>query len=68
MHIPEPKRESICLFACIVLDVSPDVVFNVWQLVEKYNSWDLAVFMEVPPDRRAVSATRRVLKLSGVLK
>ena len=67
MRIPEPNKESICLFACIVLDVSPDVVFNIWQLVEKYNSWDLAVFMEVPPDRRTVSATRRVLRLSGVL-
>ncbi len=68
MSIPEPNKESICLFACVVLDVSPDVVFHIWQLVKKYNSWDLAVFMGAPPDRKAVSAARRVLKLSGVLK
>ena len=68
MSIPEPNKESICLFACKVLDVSPDVVFRIWQLAQKYNSWDLAVFMGEPPDRRAVSAARRVLKLSGALK
>ena len=68
MSIPEPNKESICLFACIVLDVSPDMVFHVWQQVWKYNSWDLTIYMATPPDRRVVSAARRVLKLSGVLK
>ena len=68
MSIPTPNKEVICLFACKVLDVSPDMVFHVWQQVKKYNSWDLAVFMGAPPDRRVVSAARRVLKLSGVLK
>ncbi len=68
MIVPEPNKERICLFACVVLDVSPDEVFLIWQLVRKYNSWDLAVFMGEPPDRRAVSAARRVLRLSGVLK
>jgi hypothetical protein len=68
MIVPEPNKERICLFACVVLDVSPDEVFLIWQLVRKYNSWDLAVFMGGPPDRRTVSASRRVLRLSGVLK
>lgn len=68
MIISEPNKERICPFACAVLDVSPDEVFRVWELVRKYNSWDLAVFMGGPPDRRIVSAARRVLRLSGVLK
>ena len=68
MLITEPDKERICPYACTVLEVSPDEVFAVWQLVQKYNSWELAVFMGNPPDRRIVSAARRVLKLSGVLK
>jgi len=68
MSIPEANEERICPFACKVLDVSPEEVFRVWQLAKKYNSWDLAVYMGDPPNRRIVSATRRVLRLSGVLK
>ena len=68
MIIPEPDKERICPYACVVLDVSADEVFLIWQLVRKYGSWDLSVFMGWPPDRRTASAARRVLRLSGVLK
>lgn len=61
-RIRKPSTKGISAIAVVALDTRIETVMKIWTLAHKYQSWDIASFMENPPSRTNIWKTQRIVE------
>ena len=65
--VPKCKMKRINALSLLAVCVSPEMVEHVWKNAERFQSWDLQLFMAVPPSKAVIARVKRVLKINKVI-